>query len=311
MDVSTFLKRVAPEPVSEQESSATPWLGSKAPNGTLIEYRVKPRGYKVNDVEVPSVTTVLDSLNKPGLKWWGMKVGVEGVLELFNRFKLGTTIDWNDNRQYIVLLEPKVLQDLANAENIVKLLTQEKLTVNHVLDKAGVRGINVHDALEQWAKSGGEFFPTPQNYPEEERGYVEGLLKWVENESAFLPERFEVMVGSTEHGFAGRYDLVITINEPATFIQKKYKRKADIEIEVAPGRYLVDLKTSKGVYPESHFRQLAAYELASVECGYPKTDGQFVLHVTADGNYEFVPSTAKAEDFLAVLEVYKSNGRLK
>ena len=47
--------------------------------GLTIYYQSEPeRLYRVNGVEVPSVTTVLDILHKPALTWWGMKVGVEG-----------------------------------------------------------------------------------------------------------------------------------------------------------------------------------------------------------------------------------------
>jgi hypothetical protein len=39
-------------------------------------------------VDVPSVTTALGILEKPALPWWGMKVGVEGVLELRRKREL-------------------------------------------------------------------------------------------------------------------------------------------------------------------------------------------------------------------------------
>jgi hypothetical protein len=48
----------------------------------------------------------------------------------------------------------------------------------------------------------------------------------------------------------------------------------------------LDLKTSKGVYPESHFRQLAAYERAGVECGEDPTDSQGIVRLASDGSYE-------------------------
>ena len=73
---------------------------------------------------------------------------------------------------------------------------------------------------------------------------------------------------------------------------------------------LVDLKTSKDVYPEQHFPQLAGYELASVEMGFPPTDAQFVLNTKADGTYKFVRSTATADDFLNYLAAYRSIKRL-
>ncbi len=199
----------------------------------------------------------------------------------------------------------------ATKESVVALLTEHKISCNHQRDKAADRGTNVHDALEQWARSNGEFFPTPQNFPEEERPYVEGLLQFLDDAAGTKPVLCEVMVGSIEHGFAGRYDLVVEITEPVSLVSKTYPKREAKREEIEPGRYLVDLKTSSGIYPTSHFRQLAAYELASVEGGYPKTDGQFVLHVTKDGKYEFVRSNATADDFLAVLRTWQSNERLK
>jgi hypothetical protein len=73
---------------------------------------------------------------------------------------------------------------------------------------------------------------------------------------------------------------------------------------------LKDVKTSKSVYP-SHAAQLAAYELASVECGYGATDYQAVIHLTADGEYELVQTHAKAEDFLSVLACHRTMSKSK
>ena len=77
-----------------------------------------------------------------------------------------------------------------------------------------------------------------------------------------------------------------------------------------PGRYLADLKTSKSVYG-SHARQLEAYEQASIESGYEPTDGRGILLVAPDGTYEFSRSWAEFADFLPVLEVWKSDQRMK
>ena len=86
----------------------------------------------------------------------------------------------------------------------------EKLTVNHRLAQAGDRGTNVHNALERWAESGGEFFPTPAEFPDEERPYVEALLAWVDAlDGAAKVAQSEVMVGSVEYGFAGRFDFLM------------------------------------------------------------------------------------------------------
>ncbi len=317
MDANAFLSSlVAAEPPvvkADEVEPPSPHSVNRTPSGDLIKYFLAPkRMYTFNDVEVPSVTTVLDCLEKGGLPWWGMKVGVQGVVELFEKGLLGTFIDWKDGgREKVqVVDDAEALVWPATTDGIVDLLKQEKLTVNHVRDKAGERGINVHDALEQWAKSGGEFFPTPAEFPEAERGYVEGLLAWIDDLQP-KPVLWEVMVGS-ELGYAGRYDLVVAVDDPdAHAVTKTYPKKEDKTAGIGTGRFLVDLKTSKGVYPTSNFRQLAAYDYASRECGYLHTDAQYILRVTSDGKYEFVRSTASIQDFLVVLDVWQSNQGLK
>lgn len=280
-----------------------------APSGIVVAYRPEQevdgvkysRQYTVNGAEVPSVTTVLDILRKDGLPWWGMKVGVEGVLELFRRDRLVA-----DAHHVLLNLD----QD-ATAENVTAALTAEKLTVNHVLGRAGDRGTSVHDALEQWARSGGEFFPTPVNFPEEERPYVEALLDWIEVlDGDYEITGCETMLGSAVHGFAGRCDLTLRLLKEKTFVERAYKRKDDKTVVVPPSHIRLDAKTSKGVYP-SHSLQLEAYELAAVECGYEPTEERFVLRLGADGRYEFVRSRASAEQFLAVRACHRALEGLK
>lgn len=67
------------------EAAATPLTEIHphvTPSGIEVYYQPDPRLYRVNGVEVPSVTQVLDCLHKPALPYWGNKVGAEGVLEL-------------------------------------------------------------------------------------------------------------------------------------------------------------------------------------------------------------------------------------
>ena len=283
------------------------------PSGIVVEYspgdgtKENPRWYKVNGVEVPSVTTVLDVLRKDGLSWWGMKVGVEGVLELFKRENLRSMLDWQDGIPFLRTNDG----DLATVENVTKMLTAEKLTVNHALTKAGDRGTNVHSALEAWASTKGEFFPTPVDFPDEERPYVEGLLKFIDDcDGAVVPLAHEVMVGSAEHGFAGRFDLIVEITDKRQFVRKQYKRKDSVLWSPKPGRWRLDLKTSSGVY-DSHHLQLAGYEGASIEGGYPPCRGGAILRVDKEGYYELVPSEATFDQFLAVKSAYDALKGLK
>jgi len=215
------------------------------------------RWYTVNGEVVPSVTQILDVLHKSALVWWGMQIGVRGCMTLMALGYNGV-FDETD-------------------EDVVKLLTAEKLTVNHVRDVAATRGQSVHSALEAFARE--RTIPSLIAFPEEDRGYVRALAQWLlDAKPEFLAT--EVMVGSEQHGYAGRYDLRVRMD--------------------GLGDGIVDLKTSKKVWHQSQMPQLAAYEEAAVECGGEPTDFQAVLRLDKDGSYELEESCATIEDFIAV-----------
>lgn len=272
----------AQEPLASEEPSPAaeePWgvANVVTPSGTQIYYQAGPkRLYLVDGEEVPSVSTVLQVLEKGGLSWWGMKVGVEGVLELLKRPE--------------VVVPP-------DADAIVALLKEHRLTVNHVKDKAADRGTNVHSALEGWFENG--VIPDPQFYPENERGYVAGLVAFL-NDAQPLGHASEVMVGVPD-GYAGRFDLLASFE--GEVVVKTYPKRKPVREAFESSTWLLDLKTSKGVYPSYHL-QLAAYEYALEACGYEAPDHSGVLRVTDDGRYELVEGRAHWEQFTSVLEVY-------
>ena len=235
------------------------------PAGYRIDYDDDAHRYWIPfPEEVASVTTALGVLDKPALPWWGMTQGVAGVSRLH---ELG------------------VLPPLVNPDAIVKALTANKLTVNHVKGKAAARGVGAHHALEQLAATGRLDL---SKIEPEDQGYASAVLDWwlEANPTECVTEQ---MVGSRKHGFAGRYDL-------------------DCRLDVA--RCLVDLKTSKAVY-DSHLLQLELYGIGAAESGYGKFDNKYVLRAGADGSYEFVRSYATAGQALDVLRCYKAMQRLK
>lgn len=268
------------------------------PSGIEVKYTPPPkRQYEIKcpgEEEwraIPSVTQVLGVLEKKGLPWWGMKVGVEGCVELAERGLLRR----NQNAT-------RGKRGFPDTDAIVALLTEHKLTVNHVRDKAGDRGQAVHDALENWARHG--HMPDPSIYPEEQEGYVRGLVAFLRDVPSAEPTSAEVLVASSEYGYAGRYDLRIRTSKEHEVVVRRTATKVR-KRALLPGLLLADLKTSKGIYG-SHSRQLEAYEQASVESGYEPTDGRGILKVSPDGTYEFVRSWATFEDFRVVLDVWNS-----
>lgn len=288
-------------------ASPTPFSYVTTPSGIEIAYYVKPRRkYEIRRAiragavgpeegvdwrEVPSVTTVLDVLEKGGLSWWGMKIGVEGTIALAEKG--------------VVLNLPK-LAEIADrplvVEEIVGHLKAHNLTVNDTLGRASTRGQNVHDAWEKWQVTGE--LPDPLEYPLSEHGYVTGLRRFLEAAQGKLRSiEQEIMVASYVHGYAGRFDTYAQVTEPIDVVTKLYPKWPPKWTQIPVGFGILDLKTSKGIYAE-HGIQLEAYEAGRVECGYEPSDWRAVLHVTQDGLYEVRRSRAKPEHFVAVLGAY-------
>jgi hypothetical protein len=263
------------------------------------------KGPKSQWREVPSVTTVLDVLAKDALTWWGMGVGAQGALTLFQIGMLKSA-QTSNGASVLACAGPDGQLFVAGKEHVVDLLKRAKLTTNDVRDDAGKRGQSVHDAFEAWAKSG--LLPEPDIYPDAERGYVVGLRRFIE-ESGGKPVANEVAVASVKHGYAGRYDVNIEYPEAVEVVVHHTPVRGDQRGLLEPGRYLDDLKTSKDVF-DSHFRQLEAYEEAAIESGHPPTRGRGVIHVDAEGNYKRVPSPAVFADFRSVLNEWKQQKSL-
>lgn len=293
MKLADFQKPAAPPTPSlskADENTGEPQGSSvTTPSGLELYYQPKRddppqrRLYRVNGLEVPSVTTILKIIDEPGaLIWWGQGIGVEGTLKL--------------------ILEGACAPD-ATKDEVVDLLTQHKISVNHRRDEASTRGTNVHAALEFWCETG--TVPQWDDFPETESGYVKGVAELLGALGDAVEDiEAEVMVGSLEHQFAGRCDLTFRLTRSVELVTRVYpKRKPKIE-EIPAGRHRWDLKTSKNVMPKHHL-QNEAYEEGAIECGYAATDHRAIAHVTADGRYELVMNPDWTfEDFLAIRHVW-------
>lgn len=212
---------------------------------------------------------------------WGFRVGYEGAWEAVYG-ETGRGIDWE--------CDPPTKDELRTE------LKKRGLTPWSQRDKAAARGNWVHDVLEALGQSGD--IPDLSGFPDEVAGHARAVLRWfIDYRPEFVST--EVQVTSLEHRFSGRYDIRAKVRFEESCGGCEF---CDGE-GWCPEEWLclIDLKTSKDVYPLTHFPQLAGYELASVEMGFPATDAQFVLNTKPDGTYQFVRSWATAEHFLAYL----------
>lgn len=230
--------------------------------------------YTVNGEIYPSVTTIIGATVPKDLSWWGMRVGCEGIYSLL--FDPARDSSWRE-----------AFERSESPQDLVDLLKLAKLTTNHLMRKGGDKGNLLHKALEYYAT---EYeIPDPMVAPREERPRYFALAKWLlENDPQFLAS--EVRTASVKHRYAGTYDF------KAYFQRGAYKGKTG----------LVDLKTTKYVYPESQFPQLEAYENAEVESGEEPTDFRAVLHLPPEGDAVMALSTDNFNDFLVLLKHYHS-----
>jgi hypothetical protein len=161
------------------------------------------------------------------------------------------------------------------------------LTTNHEMRRGGNKGNLLHTALEYYATN--YEIPDPLTAPPEQRPRYFALAGWLlENDPEFLGS--EVRTASVRFRYAGTLDF------------KAYFRKGEHKGKTG----LVDLKTTKYVYPEQQFPQLEAYEFAERECGEDPTDFRAVLHLPPEGPAVMAKSIDDFNDFLVLLKQYQS-----
>lgn len=157
---------------------------------------------------------------------------------------------------------------------------------NRVLEKAGARGTAVHDALERWAKEGTALNPSDFDAADHKR--IQGLAKFLlENDPQI--EESEVMVYHQPDDWCGTFDA------NAVFGAGPYKGQ----------RFLLDWKTSKGVYKEQFYPQLSAYVEAERLCGI-EYDGSAIVHIPESGRVKMHVNDEGYEEFACLLPVYHS-----
>lgn len=279
-----------------------------------VAFDAAAHAYKVEGEDVLGVSTVA-KVGGVEDTWgiasaWGFRIGYEGAFDLLQGLH-----DW-----------PFLEKDGLRAA-----LKDAGLTPWATRDRAADRGTWVHDVFESLAEDG--TVPDVTKFPEEVRGHVISLMKW------FLHYRpkfvaTEVQVASREHRFAGRYDIRALV-DASRILPLIHPLRTDVQAERIrelaaagkPALGLLDLKTSKGVYPTTHFPQLEGYEGASVEMGFPATDFRAVVNTNVDGSFapdayrvndygdkelgNFAISWSTYEDFIAFAEATRAVRRIK
>jgi hypothetical protein len=212
-------------------------------------YYFSPRGPESQRTRLPSTTTLLNAIcPKDGLPRWAEGKGIEGAWELCWQF---------DNALH------KMTDD---ASKVVQWVRERELGADAAKLRAAQRGLNVHDLLREYMETGKA--PIIGAHPEEHRGYIQALCKWLIKCNP-EPVAVEQLVVHGEHGYAGRLDL---------------------RAKIAGRLTTVDLKTQEraGIYRAAHW-QVNLYEEAATWLGDEPAEQLTVVVVAADGEYREMP----------------------
>lgn len=145
-------------------------------------------------------------------------------------------------------------------------------------DKAKSRGSTVHSIVEAYVHSKTHI----ESIPEEFRGYAQGFYKWVEQMKVEIQEH-EKTVFNPKERYAGTLDLIVKLNGEL---------------------YVIDAKTGKDIYAESHL-QTSAYQNC-FDKGMIKGVGTLLLMENGSYKFETHRDTDKFyQAFLAAKTLYE------
>jgi len=236
----------------------------KRPASRGLKFYEASHRYKLDGEWVPGVTTVLNVIDKPALKKWAASSVAEYVA---------------DHREAVEHLY---------AAGRGPMVAALKETPFQKRDDAAARGTKFHDFAERILR--GE----EVDVPDEQAGLVESALAFMDDYD-IKPIMIEGCVGSREHKYAGKFDLI-----------------ADSKL----GRGIFDWKSSKRIYASTAFQNVG-YAFAEFvgengdEQPVPEVEASFGVHVREDG-YDLYPLAFGPDvfaEFLAIRRTFDANKR--
>ena len=200
------------------------------------------RYYKYNGKKLPSVTTITGQLDKPALTYWAAGCACDFILNEI------------EENKYTGQEGPPGPR-LIDANLLYPIIESARKEFRKVSAKALDIGSAVHEAIERYLKTGKE----PQAPSDQVLSAFLAFLEWLEEW-----DTWETLY--TEHTVYG-------IDED-WMVDHSYAGMADWFVILNGKRYVVDFKSSKGIYPEMVY-QIAAYRATdkSIEgCGILRLD---------------------------------------
>ena len=242
----------------------------------IVDKKGEPRHYTVNGQRFPSVTTVLRILDKPALVPWAWSLAVEGAAEI-------------NSRKGVIPVTPAYMR---------QALVDNEWGWWQKRDAGGLRGSQLHKAIEDLIEHGK--IPSFSEYAEENQGYLRALARWwVECKPTIIAT--ELKVGSLEHGFAGRLDLIEDDGGEHLILDIK-----------SGGQLKEPIDDSLARFPyEEHHLQSQGYQIGYEETYEEPIHGGKIINLADNGDYRVTPALGGRDQFLAVLNAYNHVAELR
>jgi hypothetical protein len=249
---------------------------------------------------MPSVTTILGSINKPALVQWAAK---EERL-LVSTAAADLYADLAASPQL-----PRSMYQLALEQRVGKEKAHSK-----ALAEAADLGSAVHQKIDWILKRdlGQPVGPEPM-VPAAAILAVRAFEAW-RHAVGLEPLHIEQTIWSRTHEYAGTLDLVARLQAPALLMLLEQQGPVEPRLALwlrarATVTACIDFKTGRAVWPES-FLQVAAYSRAFAEMGHGRVDGGLVIRLpktTTDPGFNVVvvpPARELFPTFLAVRQLW-------
>jgi hypothetical protein len=179
------------------------------------------RYYAIDGKSYPSVTSILDVLNKPQLVNWAVRLTREYV-----------------KQELFALRHADSLKDL----NVEDLLVKSALEHDRIRNSAADHGTDIHRRIAAYV---GDKYPhIALNDP-----IVTTFRAW-QDEVQFVPIASKKLVLSREHGYAGTVDLIGTLNGRLAVLDIKTGRGVYPEYKLQLAAYAMARGEMTGHIPE-------------------------------------------------------------
>lgn len=244
----------------------------------MLEFDKKNHLYTLDGKCMTGVTTVLKVISKgDSLIQWAANEAVKYIIENERTEKHTENGDTKGENWYAVY---------ENTLNEAKTVHRKKK------EEAGSVGTDIHKNIEDIIKLAIDKYDGHLSTSDYPLGQVKNFTDWaIENKVKFLASEVMVCDSSPDMFYAGTLDFVA---------------------EIDGKKFIGDIKTGSGIYPE-HFYQVAAYQNAWEKMGREKLDGAVIVNVTKKGELKVEYSYFFKEDFDAfkgALAIYKRQNKV-